>query len=65
MRAVEVAETGGPGVLQYSEKPVPAPGPDEVLIKADAIGVNYIDTYFRSGQYPRELPFVVGSVRCV
>jgi len=64
MRAVEVAETGGPEVLQYSEKPVPAPGPDEVLIKADAIGVNYIDTYFRSGQYPRELPFVVGSEVC-
>ena len=64
MRAVEVAETGGPEVLQYTEKAVPSPGPDEVLIKADAIGVNYIDTYFRSGQYPRELPFVVGSEVC-
>ena len=64
MRAVEVAETGGPEVLQYVERPVPTPGPDEVLIKADAIGVNYIDTYFRSGQYPREVPFVVGSEVC-
>jgi NADPH2:quinone reductase len=64
MRAVEVAQTGGPEVLSYVEKPMPAPGPDEVLIKADAIGVNYIDTYFRSGQYPRELPFVVGAEVC-
>ena len=64
MRAVEVAETGGPEVLQYVEKPMPTPGPDEVLIKADAIGVNYIDTYFRSGQYPRELPFIVGTEVC-
>ena len=64
MRAVEVAETGGPEVLSHVDKPVPTPGPDEVLIKADAIGVNYIDTYFRSGQYPRELPFVVGTEVC-
>lgn len=64
MRAVEVAQTGGPEVLQYVDKPMPTPGPDEVLIEADAIGVNYIDTYFRSGQYPRELPFVVGTEVC-
>ena len=64
MHAVEVAQTGGPEVLQYVDKPMPIPGPDEVLIKADAIGVNHIDTYFRSGQYPRELPFVVGTEVC-
>ncbi len=64
MHAIEVAETGGPEVLQYVEKPVPSPAPDEVLIKADAIGVNYIDTYFRSGQYPREVPFIVGTEVC-
>lgn len=64
MHAVEVARTGGPEVLQYVEKSLPSPGPGEVLIKADAIGVNYIDTYFRSGQYPRELPFVVGTEVC-
>jgi NADPH2:quinone reductase len=64
MRAVEVAQTGGPEVLTHVERPMPSPGPDEVLIKADAIGVNYIDTYFRSGQYPRELPFVVGTEVC-
>jgi len=64
MHAVEVAETGGPEVLRYVEKPTPAPGPGEVLIKADAIGVNYIDTYFRSGIYLRQLPYVVGTEVC-
>jgi NADPH2:quinone reductase len=64
MYAIEVAVTGGPEVLNYVEKPVPTPGPGEVLIEADAIGINYIDTYFRSGQYPRELPFIVGSEVC-
>jgi NADPH2:quinone reductase len=61
MHAIEVAEIGGPEVLTYVEKPQPSPGPGEVLIKAEAIGVNYIDTYFRSGQYPREVPFVLGT----
>lgn len=61
MHAIEVAEHGGPEVLSYVEKPQPSPGPGEVLIKAEAIGVNYIDTYFRSGTYPRELPFVLGT----
>lgn len=64
MHAVEVAETGGPEVLRYVERPTPSPGPRDVLIQADAIGVNYIDTYFRSGQYPREVPFVVGQEVC-
>lgn len=64
MHAIEVAQTGGPEVLNYVEKDAPSPGPGEVLIKAEAIGVNFIDTYFRSGQYPRELPFVSGSEVC-
>jgi NADPH:quinone reductase len=58
MHAIEVSETGGPKVLRYVDTPQPAPGPGEMLIKAEAIGVNFIDTYFRSGQYPRELPFI-------
>ncbi|MCB0947643.1 MAG: quinone oxidoreductase, partial [Mycobacterium sp.] len=49
---------------KYVERPKPSPRSDEVLIQADAIGVNYIDTYFRSGQYPRELPFVLGMEVC-
>ncbi len=64
MHAIEVGETGGPEVLRYVETPEPTPGRGEVLIKAEAIGVNYIDTYFRSGLYPRELPFVLGSEVC-
>ena len=64
MRAIEVAETGGPEVLNYVEKDRPSPGPGQVLIKAEAIGVNFIDTYFRSGLYPRELPFVLGTEVC-
>ena len=61
MHAIEVAQTGGPEVLSYVEKAPPSPGPGEVLIKAEAIGVNFIDTYFRSGSYPRDLPFVLGT----
>ncbi|MFV8052270.1 quinone oxidoreductase family protein [Mycobacterium sp. 48b] len=64
MYAIEVAETGGPEVLSYVERPEPSPGPGEVLIKAEAVGVNFIDTYFRSGQYPRDVPFIVGSEVC-
>jgi NADPH:quinone reductase len=61
MHAIEVTETGGPEVLRNVEQPTPAPGPGEVLIKAEAIGVNFVDTYFRSGAYPHELPFVLGA----
>ncbi|MDF2825880.1 MAG: Alcohol dehydrogenase, zinc-binding domain protein [Mycobacterium sp.] len=64
MHAIEVPETGGPEVLRYTEKPTPTPGPGQVLIKAEAIGVNFIDTYFRSGLYPRETPFISGSEVC-
>ena len=64
MHAIEVPHTGGPEVLSYVERPQPTPGPGQVLIKAEAIGVNFIDTYFRSGLYPREVPFVVGTEVC-
>ncbi len=64
MHAIEVSRTGGPEVLRYVDTPQPTPGPGELLIKAEAVGVNFIDTYFRSGQYPRELPFVIGSEVC-
>jgi NADPH2:quinone reductase len=64
MHAIEVAETGGPEVLTYVERPQPSPGPGEVVIKAEAIGVNFLDTYFRSGQYPREVPFIIGNEVC-
>jgi NADPH2:quinone reductase len=64
MHAIEVSETGGPEVLRYVDTSQPTAGHGELLIKAEAIGVNFIDTYFRSGQYPREVPFVLGSEVC-
>jgi NADPH:quinone reductase len=64
MHAIQVSETGGPEVLRYVETPQPTPGNGELLIKAEAIGVNFIDTYFRTGQYPRPLPFIIGSEVC-
>src|SRR6185437_8992679 len=64
VRAIEVTETGGPEVLGYNDVAQPSPGHGELLIKSDAIGVNFIDTYFRTGQYPRPLPFLVGSEVC-
>lgn len=64
MHAIEISETGGPEVLRYVETAQPTPGPGQVLIKAEAIGVNFIDTYFRSGHYQRELPFILGQETC-
>ncbi|MCV6987660.1 quinone oxidoreductase [Mycobacterium shinjukuense] len=64
MHAIEVSETGGPEVLRHTDVSEPKPGHGELLIKAEAIGVNFIDTYFRTGQYPRPLPFVPGSEVC-
>ncbi len=61
MHAIEVARTGGPEVLRYVDKPKPTAGEGRVLIKAEAIGVNFIDTYFRAGHYPAELPLILGS----
>ena len=64
MRAIEISTHGGPEVLNYVDRPVPEPGPEQVLIKAEAIGVNFIDTYFRAGLYPHPLPFILGSEVC-
>lgn len=61
MYAVEIAATGGPEVLNLVDRPQPSPAAGEVLIRTETIGVNYIDTYFRSGTYPAELPLVIGS----
>ena len=64
MHAIEISQTGGPEVLELVERHEPTPGPGEVVIKAEAIGVNFIDTYFRSGLYARPLPFVPGEEVC-
>lgn len=59
-RAVRIYETGGPDVLRYEDVDVPAPGPGEVTVRHTAIGLNYIDTYFRSGLYPAPIPCGLG-----
>ena len=60
MRAIQITATGGPEVLNYVTLERPTPRPDEALIKIDSCGVNYIDTYHRSGLYPVELPAILG-----
>ena len=61
MKAIQITQTGGPEVLKLAEVPVPAPGPDEVLIKVAATGVNFIEIYFREGRYKAPLPLIPGS----
>ena len=60
MLVVEAVAKGGPNVLQVAERPVPEPGPGEILIRHAAIGLNFIDTYHRSGLYPVDFPTVLG-----
>lgn len=60
IRAVQVARTGGPDVLQYTEIDAGQPGPGEVAVQVAAVGVNFIDIYHRQGVYPLPLPMVPG-----
>ena len=60
MKAVEINNTGGPEVLEVKEISLNKPGPEEVTIEHKAIGLNYIDTYHRSGLYPLKLPVGLG-----
>ena len=60
MRAVVIKKNGGPEVLEIQEIKLGKPGPNEVLIEHSAIGLNYIDTYHRSGLYPVDLPTGIG-----
>lgn len=59
--AVRVHQIGGPEVLRWEKIELPAPGPGEVRVRHTAIGLNFIDTYFRTGLYPLALPAVLGS----
>ncbi len=61
MQAIRVHENGGPEVLKYETVPTPQPGAGEVLIKVAAAGVNFIDIYYRLGQYKVELPYTPGD----
>lgn len=61
MKAIQIHQTGGPEVLQLAELSVPVPGPGQVLIRIEAVGVNFIEIYFRKGTYKAPLPLVPGS----
>ena len=60
MRAIVIREAGGPEVLHIAELDDPTPGPGEVVVEVAAAGLNFIDTYQRTGLYPVELPFTPG-----
>lgn len=62
MKAIRVHRHGGPEVLSYEEVAIGRPGPGEVMVRNRAIGLNFVDTYFRSGAYvPPGLPFIPGN----
>lgn len=61
MKAIRIHETGGPEQMRLEEVPLPAPGLGEVRVKHEAIGVNFIDVYRRSGLYPLSLPSGLGE----
>ena len=62
MKQVLVNKNGGPEVLEYSEsQPLPKVGDGQVLVKNEFAGINYIDTYFRTGLYPSNFPLCLGQ----
>ena len=60
-KAIIVNKTGGPEVLELREVEVPAPGPGQVVVRHRAIGLNFVDIYFREGVYPAPMPFTPGT----
>ena len=58
MKAIRVHETGGLDKLVYEDVPLPTPGPGQARVKLHAIGLNFIDIYFRTGLYKSPLPFI-------
>lgn len=59
-RAIRIHRTGGPEVMQYVDVEVGPPGPGEAQVRHHAIGLNFIDVYFRTGLYPQPLPGGIG-----
>jgi NADPH2:quinone reductase len=60
-KAVRIHQTGGPDVLQLEDIELPAPAKGEVRVRHHAIGLNFIEIYFRKGMYPAPLPFTPGN----
>ena len=60
MKAIKIEKFGGPEVLELKDIEIGKPGPKEVLVKNNSIGLNYIDVYHRTGLYPLELPSGIG-----
>jgi NADPH2:quinone reductase len=60
MWAIQIDKQGGPEVMEWRELPDPKPGPGELLVEVAAAGLNYIDTYHRSGLYQVTLPYTLG-----
>lgn len=58
--AIRIHETGGPEALRWEEITVGKPGPGEILVRNTAVGLNFVDTYQRSGLYPMPLPATIG-----
>jgi NADPH2:quinone reductase len=61
MQAIQILTTGGPEVLTLQTLPDPGPAAGQALIRIEASGVNFIDTYFREGRYPAQLPYTLGQ----
>ena len=61
MKAIQISAIGGPEVLQLAELPIPEPGPGQALIRVEAVGVNFVEIYFRKGTYKATLPMIPGS----
>lgn len=61
MLAIQAKAVGGPEVLEVVDLPVPTPGPGQILLRQEAVGLNFIDTYFRSGLYPAKFPLTPGQ----
>ena len=59
-KAIRIHAHGGPEVMRWEDVPLPDPGPGEVLVRHEAIGLNYIDVYFRTGLYKTPLPAILG-----
>src|SRR4051812_29340352 len=57
---MKISRVGSPDVLEWTQKELPEPGPGEVRLRQEAVGVNYIDIYHRTGAYPLPLPSGIG-----